>query len=454
MTTEALTGQVLSRIRAYQAGNPGPVLAPEALDEAAALLEAVGEQGERGMNGLQTVAAMHWSRYLALPYDRRAEALRTARRLFEPFREYDPGVVPPALRREAGFEDDGATPELGRLMKALRDAVATDNRATLGPLIDDAVALLSDLPSARNGARQLWAILSMAYQQKYIQDKGGPHLLFLEVDAARRGAASGADRPDDPLALEMLASALRFRIARTGDPDDADELAATLRRRLALIPPDDPAGARQRPLFQLAAAFSDRFDRPTAALAVIDDDAVLLREALHRTPPGDDQTSLRLAATGRVLRALYEQTGAEPYLHESVDALRAAATWAAPRDPRRPRYLAEVATSLRLRHTDLGNPADLNEAIDALRAAAQGLSPTEMVYNAGPNPPTAPELWYRIAEALSTRAAHAGDLDEAIAAVTAALKVTPPGPPKDGKPGHDDMQRLYAYVIRLRQQGR
>lgn len=454
METDTLTENVMRRVRAYRDdGDPSPAHEPDALAEATALLQASGEHGEQSMKGLHAVAALHWVRYLSLPYDRRADDLTTAQRLFRTVADHDPSVVPTALLKEFGIQDDGSVAKIESVLSALREAVLTENPDTLQPLITLSLEVLRETPAIRARHRDLWAMVAMAYRVQFRQT-WSLDLLDPMVDAARHAAAF-PNLPNHAAALDILAIVLKDRYDRTSVADDADYLIDTIRQRLDLLAPDDDGDNLTRRLFVIAEVFTRWLDRADQPVTVGDDDLELLRKAAQMSRVGDQDRPLRLAAAGRALRIRFEDVATGTLIDESVDALRQSVIEAPFEHPRRPRHLAELAVSLRMRYASLGNRADLDEAINALRACVQTIRPDALLMQTGANPPTLPEMQYRLADALNARANGVADLDEATAALGAALTVTAPGPATGlGRPSRDDMERLWAALHERRLRGR
>ena len=427
-----LTENVMRRIRAFQQNNPAPALEGEALSDAAALLRDSGEQGERSMNGLYAVAWLHWCRYQALPDDRRAPDLETARRLFRPIVVHDPLKVPAALHAEFGIDGtDDTAQRVSSHLEVLRKAVIAEDAQAVDGLIGASIDMMRQLPPTRAGVAALWSMVALGYHVRFRQTSSRDRLELM-LDAARR-AASTPNLPGHAAALDVLAQALKLRSTVAGDLGNADEHIATLRRRIARFPADDASGGRTKRLQELAAAHSARFNRADQTAPVTDQDVVLLRDLVHQTPSTAPlPRALYLSVLGVVLRGRYERSEAPANIHESIDALRAAVNTSAPDEPRKAAYLAALAVSLRLRHTDLGAPVDLDEAINASRAAAQP-DPSQGRIRAyvGLSAPPMPTLQYRLADALNTRAATMTDLDEAIFVLGAALRATPPGPTRE-----------------------
>jgi hypothetical protein len=100
LVREKLFAAVRARTaRAIETGHSRWVLAPEALEEAGALLARVlGSDEDPDLEVLRAVGELYWLRVQALPVDEWDEDLRMAAILYQPVYQVDPDAVPEQLR--------------------------------------------------------------------------------------------------------------------------------------------------------------------------------------------------------------------------------------------------------------------------------------------------------------------------------------------------------------------
>ncbi len=97
MAVDELLASLVDRIRAFEDGDPGPVMAPQALEEAAELFVEASADGSTPVEIVRVMAWISWCRYRTRPADGQGD-LDMALGLFGMVLPVDPDGVPSAVR--------------------------------------------------------------------------------------------------------------------------------------------------------------------------------------------------------------------------------------------------------------------------------------------------------------------------------------------------------------------
>jgi len=469
---------VLAAVRARNAlvlrtGDAEPVLDPDALREARALLalvtSAAADPGQApDIEALHAVGWLHWLRGQELPVAEMSEEVKLAAVLLGPVFAADPEAVPDLVRdmyEKAGlagdisaFFDDG-NPDLclgkaGTLYEWYErsgDVEALQMTARL------CRAALAAMPADHPNRRPCLSNLTLALET-LAERTGNAAPLREAADAAWDAvAATPDDHPDRAEYLSKLWNALHTLGQRTGDAVLLREAAHVARAAVAAIPDGHPVQAGY--LTSLTTTLRALFDttgnldalrqavaagRSSVAVASDGDpdwavyaselsntlvtffgqtgdlgalrEAVALGRAVVAGAPGDDpDRSGSLTDLGGALQALSEHTGDIEALREAVNIGRAAVA-AAPRDhPDYATVLSNLGNFLRNWFRQTGDLDALREAADAGRAAVAA-TPDDVLYLSS------------LAGTLQTLFEQTGDVDTLREAVTlgrAAADATP-----------------------------
>ncbi|MEU0431990.1 CHAT domain-containing protein [Streptomyces sp. NPDC006290] len=238
------------------------------------------------------------------------------------------------------------------------------------------------------------------------------------VEMARTAVRAAAPHP--PLlapSLNNLGLVLRARFEHTGVLADLDAAVDFLRDAVRTAAAD--ATGRAGSLLQLSRALEVRYEN-TNALTDLDEAIETARTALLTAPDHPDRSS-HLATLGGALAMRYQRTGVLADLDEAVETGRAALRNVPERWSHAATHLSSLAATLLTRFEHTAVRADLDEAVELGRAALRSLP---AYYPAVDN-----ALYlFVLARTLLVRAEHppavAGDLDEAVAALDAALEGT------------------------------
>jgi CHAT domain-containing protein/tetratricopeptide (TPR) repeat protein len=461
-----LIAALTRRIRAFEQGNPRPVLDPQAVAEARDLLARAVDAGRAvPLDAARVVAWLHWYRYLALPEGQDLDDMHAAIELFAPMTEVDPQAVPDPVRQYLATYGNDAVPAgqaqaAGNLLqRALHhdDPAALDQAVTLltaavtatpdghpdraGRLADLSSALRmrfertgagADLDEAINVARQALAVtpddhihrsvmlaaLGIALEMRF-EHAGAEGDLDEAISVVRLAlAAIPDDHIDRAAVLAALGLSLKMRFRRTGAGADLDEAISLIRQAMAAIPDDHPD--RPGVLANLGNALSVRFERAGAAQDL--DEAIgVARQAVAAAPDDHPNRAMALANLGGTLRVRFERAGAAQDLDEAISVGRQAVAAAPDDHPNRPMALANLGAALRARFRRAGAAQDLDEAISVGRQAVAA-TPDGHSNRAGALADLGAALRARF-----ERAGAAQDLDEAISVGRQALAVTPDG---------------------------
>lgn len=204
--------------------------------------------------------------------------------------------------------------------------------------------------------------LGLVLRDRYLRDGD---LADLDLAVARLAAAAGmtpADAAARPGQLDQLATTLRLRALRRGDPGELRQ-AVDLHREAAGLANDAPE--RSVVLNNLGGTL-----RAWAGAA---DDQQALREAVrsYREALGGAQAAERgavLTNLGAALLDSYDQTGKRRDLDDAIEALAQSVAVTGPVSPERPARLNNLANGLRRRYERDGRTADAEEVTAAYRA--------------------------------------------------------------------------------------
>ncbi|MGK5497872.1 CHAT domain-containing protein [Streptomyces sp. URMC 125] len=383
----SLTARVMLFAASY---DRDAVLAPEALEEARALMACVPDP-VRDPGAVRAVADLYRFRSLARPDgsgERDGAVADALERLLPagaadgsgggPGDRIDGGRIDASHRRAAVLLDaavhSGDPGVWDRAVDAAREAVgATPPR--LPPLRASALLVLGQalrLRFARTGA---------------LED------LHEAVEVLRAaGAAAGEAHPHRVSLLATLALVLRERHERTGSLPDLEEALRLSREVVARRPAGDVN--RGGDLANLGIALRLRHER-TGDPADLDEAVRAHREAIAVTPPAHPGYGMFHTGLGNALRARFEAGGDPADLDGRLAAHERALAAAGPGGAHRPALLVNLASALQTRHDLTGRPADAERAEALLREAARGTAPGG-AYAAGVHHELALVLWSRL----------------------------------------------------------
>jgi tetratricopeptide (TPR) repeat protein len=227
--------------------------------------------------------------------------------------------------------------------------------------------------------------------------------------------ATGEGDPERAGRLSNLGAALRTRFRRAGVRGDLDMAVTVLNEAAALAPASHPDHAAI--MGNLGNALFDRFERSgeqrDLARAV-----AAAEQAVAATPDDHPAGAARLNNLGVALHDRFLQTRERADLDRAVKAAEESAAATPVGQPDRAGRLSNLGADLRLRFEHGGVQEDLDRARTAFRDAA-GLTPSPPLIRA------------EAARAWATVAGLDGDRDQAVAGLTAAVRlageVAPPG---------------------------
>ena len=222
---DELVGRITERIDSYSAGDPRPVIDPEAIREAMRLWHI----RQVDADVLQLLSWLHWARYMSLPDPQRGWDGNVVAEYSLVLRYIDPDlVIEPVREAVATFRPSpGQTPQ--SLMKAAQDALqeivtsgAYEPGRQFGRVLDvlhRACNAADDNPGLRAAAL---ANISVALQQHYMH-VGLEAYGDAAVQAIRSAVATlPAGDQDRAIHLVTLCSVLLIRYERTNDRGDLD----------------------------------------------------------------------------------------------------------------------------------------------------------------------------------------------------------------------------------------
>src|SRR5262249_251734 len=151
---ERLIAALSRRIRAFEQGDPGAVLDPQALVEVAELLRRrTRGDGSVPSDVAHVVAWLRWYRYLALPegegQDDLWDDLWAALELFPPIAAVDAQAVPEPVRRYLAASDNSADPDRQADLAAdlLEQSMRTGDPAALNQAVQLLTAAVAATPT-------------------------------------------------------------------------------------------------------------------------------------------------------------------------------------------------------------------------------------------------------------------------------------------------------------------
>lgn len=224
--SDELFGSLRDRIQSHlETGDPGEVLTPEMLADAAQLVLLVGERS------YAVIAMLHWIRGQLLPAAQRDADFHAAVCLFSVLHSTQPAVLPPALRT-AFLQRPPDVQPAHEILHAIGAAVLAEfRRARVRDLLDHAILLFQRAVEAAPGADPSRAImefnLGSALSGRF-ELTGEVTQLGVAIGAMRRAAhAIPEEHPGRGLIWFTLGSALarRFNVLRDLTDLDASEAA-------------------------------------------------------------------------------------------------------------------------------------------------------------------------------------------------------------------------------------
>jgi len=381
---EWLLNSLHERIAAYDDGDVGPVLAPEALNEADQLLDHLGTPEGTDFTVLRAVGLVHLVRSSLHPEQDEAVASPPLAMVFlTPVYLVAPDAVPDVIADE--IRPNLSPPEAGRAGQAhdLGIALGLIAQATGHPAVfHDAIAALVEAalvsaeqtdPRRPSYLATLGAMLRTRYERL-----GGPAILTNAISALTESV--GTSRPNDPELpgrMAELGFALRLDFERTGDAASLEKAIMAGRRALELSPAEDPN--RADILSHLAASLiTGAVSREEATLA---EEAVEVgREATTLRERDDPQRPTRLSNFALALQARHHMTGNPDDGWEATGLFREAIRITDSRDPNLPLMLSNLGYSLLSEDRDDIDDTTLDEAVSVLEQAVEATPPEHINY--------------------------------------------------------------------------
>ena len=451
MADDDVADALRERLARYMSdGDPGVILAPEAVREAAALRASVGWPAfgrplsgaaiRRELDAVVVAGMFHYVRYQELAIADRVDALLAAMELFTAVYPFAPAAVPEAMRVMcavlAGNPPDMNHAELhNEAIDTLDAAEVSRDRAEVDQGIWLTAAAFLAARDDRDRARHL-SVLGTAWLQRF-RITGRTADLDNSVTAHQRALALDSSAMADQAGHRAnLSAALLTRYENTGSLADLGEAVAAARaateiaRTSTARPPAAwPRGPGPDPV--LAIRYAARTSQSGLAgallrrylygrdLADLDEAIIAGREAVAAAPPGDPARPGSQANLANLLLERFTRTWQEADLSEGATSARAAVTGAADDDPARAVALSALGLAHAGRFAYSGDMSELDRAIDATRDA---------VAVAGGDPPGAAACLSSLGAALHTRYQRTGDtgaLDEAITVLRQAVHAAP-----------------------------
>ncbi|WP_445517445.1 CHAT domain-containing protein [Streptomyces sp. NEAU-174] len=476
---EKLLAAVRARTaHAIETGHSRWVLAPEALEEAGALLaRLLGSDEDPDLEVLRAVGELYWLRVQALPVDEWDEDLRMAAILYQPVYQADPDAVPEQLRslyaeqarrpkerkRKGGRVDPAACTDQGAELfdrflhngdlEALEKAVhlfrtalsaVPEDHPMYGPCLSNMHAAASALADETGDADVQQEAVSAGLTLLEVIDERDPEypehasevglslrslfertgvvgVLRKSVELARSAvAATPGDGAIRAGRLSNLGVVLQMLHEYTGDARAIDEAITAGRDAVAAMPVGDPD--RATCLSNLGNTLRVAFEA-SGDTAMLREAVAVGRAALESTPEDDPGRAGSMSSLGGTLQLLYEHTGDRAALAEAVAVGRAASASLPADHPARQAVLANLGVSLRELFEAAGDANLLHEAVVAHR----------QVDAATPDGhPSQASRLTNLGNTLRALYDHSGDrqaLDDAVAAGRRAVAAIPDGHP-------------------------
>lgn len=413
---------VIARLRGLiQGGDRAAILAPQALEDVAAVVAAAAAPGPttaitRHDAGLATAAELCGFRFRLLSEgDSGAADLALMVALTVVVGVAAPGMLP--AWQTAAVENLARDAELTVFCEP---GTWSDIACDQPPADEAALTLLRlaalALPAGDPVQGVVTVNLSGRLLHAYLRH-GGIHLLREAAQRCRSVLASGCHARGHVLA--NLALVLSEESGATGDPALLD---AAIEAGTAAAGEAQEDADRISAVANLGPMFRTRAER-TGSLADAGRAVELARQAVAATETGDGALPGRLANLASALAQRHELTDDGADVAEAVATARAACA-AVPADAADfPAVQIIAATALYLHHERTAEPASLDEAIAAYRAALEALPDDE---------PRRAGVLSGLGTALHSRGQRSGDtavLTEAVRHCREAVERTPPGHP-------------------------
>ncbi|MBA6434600.1 CHAT domain-containing protein [Streptomyces sp. GMR22] len=335
--------KLLAAVRARTAhgietGDSRWVLAPEALEEAGALLAPLlGSDEDPDLEVLRAVGELYWLRVQALPVDEWDEDLRMAAILYQPVYQADPDAVPEQLR--SLYAEQARRPE-----KREREGGRVDPAACT----DQGAELFDRF--LRNG--------DLEALEKAV------HLFRTALSAVPE------DHPMYGPCLSNMHAAASALADETGDADVQQEAVSAGLTLLEVIDERDPEYPEHAS--EVGLSLRSLFER-TGVVGVLRKSVELARSAVAATPGDGAIRAGRLSNLGVVLQMLHEYAGDARAIDEAITAGRDAVAAMPVGDPDRATCLSNLGNTLRVAFEASGDTAMLREAVAVGRAASASL---------------------------------------------------------------------------------
>ncbi|NEW69138.1 CHAT domain-containing protein [Streptomyces rhizosphaericus] len=386
---EKLLAAVRARTaHAIETGHSRWVLAPEALEEAGALLaRLLGSDEDPDLEVLRAVGELYWLRVQALPVDEWDEDLRMAAILYQPVYQADPDAVPEQLR--SLYAEQARRPKKRKRKGGRVDpAVCTDQGAELFDWF------------LRNG--------DLEALEKAV------HLFRTALSAVPE------DHPMYGPCLSNMHAAASALADETGDADVQQEAVSTGLTLLEVIDERDPEYPEHAS--EVGLSLRSLFER-TGVVGVLRKSVELARSAVAATPGDGAIRAGRLSNLGVVLQMLHEYAGDARAIDEAITAGRDAVAAMPVGDPDRATCLSNLGNTLRVAFEASGDTAMLRDAVAVGRAASASLPADHTARQA---------VLANLGNTLRALYDHSGDrqaLDDAVVAGRRAVAAIPDGHP-------------------------
>ncbi|MFI2031827.1 CHAT domain-containing protein [Streptomyces buecherae] len=368
---------------AIKTGHSRWVLAPEALEEAGALLARVlGSDEDPDLEVLRAVGELYWLRVQALPVDEWDEDLRMAAILYQPVYEAEPDAVPEQLRSLYAEQADGPEEREGGRVDP---AACTDQGAELfdwflrnGDLeaLEKAVHLFRTALSAVSEDHPMYGpcLSNLHAAASALADESGDADALQEAVSAGLTLLEVVDEhdPEYPEHASEVGLSLRSLFERTGVVGVLRKSVGLARSAVAATPEEEEGAIRAGRLSNLGVVLQMLHEHAGDARAI--EEAITAgRDALAAMPVGDLDRVTCLSNLGNTLRVAFEASGDTAMLREAVAVGRAALESTPEDDPGRAESMSSLGGTLQLLYEHTGDRAALAEAVAVGRAASASL---------------------------------------------------------------------------------
>lgn len=342
-----LLQSLYARMQAVAAGDPEPVLAPEALAEADQLLTLLGTPEGPDFRVLHAVGHLLWSRCAVLG-EQAHPPIELAQMLLAPLFVQDASLVPAELaahlepyRSPSDVGEAGRSHDLGSSLAEI--AIWLDEPSTYAGAVDLLTAAVT-LSGADDSRRPTYlAALGKVLRRRY-QSRAEPADLDDAIGVLREcRSASPTDDPDLVGTLIELGIALCLAFERTEDPAPLRE-AVDIARTVLAIPL--PAPPERDTVLDFATTVLTTAAGPHQDVALVADAVELARRAVDASGADDPQRPVRV---GRLALTLDQVPDDAALTHEATRLMCRAIPAIPLGDPTRLSLLSALRNRLLLR---------------------------------------------------------------------------------------------------------